>query len=77
MHSQRKSNFLLSVKSVGVLNDGKMVGSSVVSSSASSDIASGFVNLIGGLDSLSPVGRGNSLVASKPVVQLMGEEIDF
>ncbi len=64
-----KTNFLISVKSVGVLNACITVGSSV-SNSASSDIARGFVNLMGGDDSLSSVVMGSSLVASNPVLQL-------
>lgn len=62
------TNFLLSVKSAGVLNDAITVGSSV-SSSASSDIANGFVNFTGGDESLSSA-RGSSLVASSPLTQL-------
>lgn len=63
------TNFLLSVKSEGILNDGITVGSSV-SNSASSDIANGFVNFVGGDNSLSSISRGSSLVASNPLMQL-------
>lgn len=63
------TNFLLSVKSVGNLNDG-MTADSSVSNSASSDMANGLVNLIGGDNSLSSVAIGSSLVANNPVKQL-------
>lgn len=65
------TNFLLSVTSAGDLNDATTAAGSSISNSASSDMANGLVNLIGGDDAeSSSSGRGSSLVASSPLRQL-------